>query len=256
MGNLSCYRIILTTGLLLIAGCATVPAGDPQSGYSIHGYVGQSAQTAAPGASVLLFDGATDQPLASVEANFMGNYKFTGLQPGHYKVKVEGKTREVILTAENKRLDINLSSEDGSMNYAEGATEELTKAVVGAASGTAAPPGPNDPELAKKMAGVWWGYSGSTETRIALCEDGRFQDFSESSYSGSSYDSGGNQTMAWGSASQGGGNGSWSIQGTEDSGTISVGYDNGKTRTIQYRSCGDQGCLLFDGTKLCWSKGC
>ena len=123
-------------------------------------------------------------------------------------------------------------------------------------TGQASPPGPNDPELAKKLAGVWWGYSGSTETKIALCENGRFEDFSESSYSGSPSDSGGNETMNWGTAGQQGGSGAWCIQGTADSGTISVRYDNGKTRTIQYRSCGDQGCRLFDGRKLCWSKGC
>lgn len=252
--SLLCAWVTLTA--FLLAGCATVPPGDSQSGYSIHGYVGKSAQTAAPGASVLLFAGATDQPVASVEANFMGNYKFTGLQPGHYKVKVEGKIREVILAAENKRLDINLSSDDGSMNYAEGAVEDVTKAVAGAASGQAAPLGPNDPELAKNIAGVWWGYSGSTETKISLCEGGRFTDYSESGYSGTSSDAGGNQTMAWGTANQGGGQGSWTVQGNKESGTISVRYDNGKTRTITYRGCGDKGCLLFDGTKLCWSKGC
>jgi hypothetical protein len=238
---------------IFFAGCASVPAGDPQSGYAIHGYVGQTTDTAAPGATVLLLDGPTDKALASTQANFMGNYKFTGLQPGHYKVKVNDKIREVVLAAENLRLDINLSAADGSMNYAEGAVEELTRAVAGAAG---APPGPNDPELASQIAGVWWGYHGSTETKIGLCEGGRFSDYSESSYSGRGFDSGGNETMAWGSASQGGGQGSWSIQGDADSGTISVRYDNGNTRTIEYRSCGEPGCLLFDGAKLCRSEGC
>lgn len=242
--------------LLLLAGCATVPAGSPETGYSIHGFVGKGPQTAAPGATVLLIDGPTGQPLASKEANFLGKYAFSGLQPGHYQIKVDDKVRDVVLAAEDKRLDINLASDDGSMNYAEGAAEELAKSIAGAASGQAAPPGPNDPELAKKMAGVWWGYSGSTETKIALCANGRFEDFSESSYSGSSTDAGGNETMNWGNANQAGGSGAWTIQGTAESGTISVNYDSGKTRTIQYRGAGEDGCRYFDGRKLCWSKGC
>lgn len=244
---------------LLVAGCATVPAGNPATGYAIHGFVGKTAQTAAPGATVLLLDGATGQPLASTEANFLGKYSFAGLQPGHYWINVQDRSREVVLTAENQRLDLNLSAEDGALDYTAAGAQELAQALSGAQpgpAGTAAAPGPNDPELAKKLAGVWWGYSGSTETKIALCEGGRFRDFSESGFSGSSTDGGGNQTMNWGSASQGGGEGAWSIQGTADSGTISVRYDSGRTRTIQYRSCGDNGCLLFDGRKLCRSEGC
>ncbi len=242
----------LVLAAALLAGCATVPEGSPETGYSIHGFVGQTTDSAAPGATVLLLDGDTDRPLASKEANLMGQYVFSGLKPGYYKVKVQDKTREVILGSENKRLDINLSSADGSMNYAEGAVEEMTAAVTGKAVAT----GPNDPQLAKEISGIWWGYSGSTETKIALCEGGRFQDFSESSYSGVSSDAGGNETMNWGSASQGGGQGAWTIQGNKDSGTIHVQYDDGTSRDIQYQSCGDPGCLLFDGRKLCYTEGC
>ncbi len=118
----------------------------------------------------------------------------------------------------------------------------------GAAGGA---PGPNDPQLQRQMAGLWWGYSGSTERSIGLCGDGTYFDSQESSYSGTSTNQYGDQTMAWGSASQGGGQGRWSISGSPQSGTIQVRYGNGKTATIQYRSMSDPGCLSFDGNTLC-----
>lgn len=113
------------------------------------------------------------------------------------------------------------------------------------ASGGAAPAGPNDPDLQRQIAGTWWGYSGSTERKIGLCPDGSYVDYTESSYSGTPYGS------RWGAASQGGGSGSWTINGSTQSGTIYVNYSNGKTATIQYRQINDPGCLSFDGNTLC-----
>jgi len=51
-------------------------------------------------------------------------------------------------------------------------------------------------KLANEISGIWWGYSGSTERKIGLCPNGRYQDYSESSYSGSSKDSLGIQAPA------------------------------------------------------------
>lgn len=117
--------------------------------------------------------------------------------------------------------------------------------------GGGAPAGPNDPNLQRQIAGTWWGYSGSTERRIGLCPDGSYKDYRESGYSGRSYNQYGSQTMAWGSASQGGGSGSWTINGSTESGTIYVNYSSGKSATIKYRQVKDRGCLSFDGNTLC-----
>ena len=68
-------------------------------------------------------------------------------------------------------------------------------------------------------------------------------------------DGGGNETMAWGSASQGGGTGTWVIQGNGQQGTIYVRYSNGSKMTLNYQQCGELGCLLFNGNKLCRSSG-
>lgn len=130
-----------------------------------------------------------------------------------------------------------------------------------------APTAKNEPEgsssagvensrLASEISGIWWGYSGSTERKIGLCPNGRYQDYSESSYSGSSKDSLGNPSTSWGSASQRGGSGTWAINGNYQEGIISVRYSNGNTATIRYRQFGEPGCLLFNGHKLCRSGRC
>jgi hypothetical protein len=111
-------------------------------------------------------------------------------------------------------------------------------------------------KLASEIAGVWWGYSGSTERKIGLCPNGRYQDYSESSYSGSSKDSLGNPSTSWGAAGQRGGSGTWTIKGSYQEGIISVHYSNGNVTTIQYKQFGDPGCLLFNGNKLCRSGRC
>lgn len=116
---------------------------------------------------------------------------------------------------------------------------------------TSTPAGPNDPNLQRQIAGLWWGFSGSTERKLGLCPDGSYADYTESGYSGKSHNQYGNQTMAWGTASQGGGSGRWTINGTTESGTINVVYSNGESATIQYHQINDPGCLSFDGNTLC-----
>jgi len=236
---------------LLLSSCASVPAGSPESGYAIHGYVGKDSQTAASGTTVLLVNGSGGQALSTDTTDFFGKFDFSGLQPGHYQLKVNDIVMDVVLQSENVRKDIDLSNPAGSMNYADKGTEELTAQLTAAATGKAVATGPNDPALAKEIAGTWWAYSGSTETKIGLCPDGSYADFSESGYSGTMSDAGGNQTGAWGTASNSGGEGVWTIQGTSQSGTISVNYNSGQSATIKFEQCGEEGCLLFDGRKLC-----
>lgn len=155
------------------------------------------------------------------------------------------------MTGEDVRRDIDLSKPDGAMDYAAEGREALMAQLTAAASGKAAPAGPNDAALASRMAGTWWGFSGSTKVRYGLCPGGTFSDFGESSYSGIMTDAGGSQTGAWGAASQSGGQGSWVIQGDEQSGTISVRYNDGGTRHISYQRDSGSGCYLFDGRRVC-----
>ncbi len=249
------FVLCLVITAIFFSSCATVPAGSSETGYTIHGFVGQDSQTAAPGTTVLLLNGGTGEALATDTADFFGKFDFQGLQPGHYQLKIGEIVQDVVLKAENVRRDIDLSNPAGAMNYADVGMKELEEQVAAAAAGKAAPAGPNDAKLAAEMAGTWWGYSGSTETKIGLCPDGSFADFSESGYSGTMSDGGGNQTGAWGSANQSGGQGSWAIQGTNQSGTITVRYNNGNTKSIEYRLANDEGCFKFDGRLLCRTSG-
>jgi len=243
--------VILVAVLSLLASCASVPPGNAVSGYTIHGFVAKDPQTPAPNATVLLLDGNTGQALATDDADFFGKFKFPGLQPGYYQLKVGEIVQDVVLTNENVRRDIDLSNPTGTMDYAAADRKKLAEQMAAAASGKAAPAGPNDTTLAQQMAGTWWGYSGSTETKYGLCPGGTFTDFSESSYSGTMSDGGGNQTGAWGNAGQDAGQGSWVIQGNSQSGTISVRYNDGSTRDIEYHVDGNSGCYSFNGRRLC-----
>ena len=127
----------------------------------------------------------------------------------------------------------------------------LEQPSAGGSSSTTVSAGSNEPNLQRQIAGLWWGYAGSTERSIGLCADGSYFDSQESSYSGRGFDSGGNETLAWGQASQGGGQGRWTISGSAHTGTIHVAYGNGSTANIVYQQINDPGCLSFDGNTLC-----
>jgi len=67
----------------------------------------------------------------------------------------------------------------------------------------------------------------------------------------------GDQTLAWGTASQGGSSGNWTVSGDAQRGTIHLVYKNGRSSTLRYRQFGDPGCLEVDGSKLCrTSRSC
>lgn len=105
--------------------------------------------------------------------------------------------------------------------------------------------------LVQQMSGRYWGYSGSTETKAALCPDGVYYDSTESSYSGQGYNSLGDQTMAWGTASQNRGQGRWTAEGTVQQGTITITYHSGDVSRVQYRAIDNAGCYKFNNTTLC-----
>lgn len=107
----------------------------------------------------------------------------------------------------------------------------------------------NNPELMKYFQGAYYHFSsssvgtGGTEKEISLCPNGRYFSSSESGYSGGAGTSG-----AWGTASQGGGGGTWKITGDKTSGTIAMTNNSGQTTTYKYSVCGD-GCIYFGDTK-------
>ncbi len=235
--------------LVFVAGCNMAPKpGSPESGYTVWGYVGKTPSEPAAGMQVLLFNGKQENPVASASTNFLGKYTFSQLPPGYYKVKVADKIMEVVVTNKNQRIDIDLSSETGAMNYA---ADALKNAV-----GTGKPGG--DSVLAQRFAGKWYSFSGGgSESQMAFCPDGNYYESYEASYSGSSSDQYGNETMNWGQASASSGDGTWSIEGTVQKGTITVKYRNGSTTTISYQQSNDDPqCYYFDGRLHCYNGAC
>lgn len=232
------------TAICCVLFLAPVPAHAKSRGGKIEGFVGQSSTAPAAGETVKLLDGETGKLLDMDDTNFFGKYKFDGLEPGFYIVQVGDIKREVMLKGKKKRLDIDLSAKTGAMDYSKAGRSA-------GGGGMPAPAGPNDQGLAQQMAARYYGYQGSTETRAALCPNGSYYDTSESSYSGRGLDSLGNETMAWGAASQGQANGTWTIQGSVQQGVITVNYRGGNVTRINYQAVDNQGCYSFNGTTMC-----
>lgn len=252
---------------LLILTTATAFAQDKKAKlYKVTGFVGKSTSEAAPGVAVVLLDADTEEIVGTDQTNFFGKYTIKSVPPGVYVLRVEKIRRTLGVKDKNVRLDIDLSTEAGIMDYAKTGIEAINKenaekanAGGGAPGGAAAagapgqPPGPTDPQMMNELAGEYYHYSGSTEKKIMFCPEGAFFDSSESSYSGRGSDSLGNQTMAWGNASQNQGSGQWSIQGNAQSGTITLAYKSGKRVEMRYVAGPEKGCFKFNGTLFCYS---
>ena len=253
METMSRRLAVALLGIVLL-GITNYGEGFCKDGYTIKGFVGNSPTEAAPNTDIQLLDGKSGTILNSATTNFFGKYSFSGLKSGEYILKVGKMQKKVTVGGENVRMDIDLSARGGTMDYAKPFVKKLQKPAIPASTKSKihqAAPTATNPSLAAQIAGVWWGYANSTERKIGLCPDGSYMDYTESGYSGRSFDSGGNETMAWGTASQRGGSGKWSIQGNDQQGTIYVTYNNGNQTTLSYRQCGEPGCLIINGNKLC-----
>lgn len=217
-------------------------------GFSISGFVGTSSTSAASGVNVVLYSKDTEKNVDSVQTSFFGKYTFKNVVPGTYLIKVGKISKEVVVVKRNMRVDIDLSAEGGVMDYGKSAP-----APTGASPQAAQPAGPNDTSLMQAMAAEYYSFSGSTERKVMLCGDGRYFNASESSYSGKSSDSLGNQNLAWGTANQRSGAGRWVVQGNQQQGTITLSANDGSRSEVRYQSTGERGCFRFNGTTFCVS---
>jgi hypothetical protein len=232
-----------------------------EKGYKVHGYIYSATSptsTAAQGVNVVLINKQTGAKVDSATTGWTGGYKFKDVPPGKYVLKVNKFSRDVEVAKKNVRTDFDLSRPDGSYSagrtFMEGLNKSVAAAAAGKSSGGGPAPdvGPSDPNLVRSMAGEYYSYSGSTERSVTLCANGSFYSSSESSYSGSSSDSLGNQSGAWGTANQKQSSGNWSVQGSPQSGTITLGYRGGKTEKVPYQTTGERGCFRFNGNPFCY----
>ena len=238
--------------LVLAAAVAFAQETAKATTFKVSGFVGLSTSAAAPNVVVTLIDEDSGEVVGSDATNFLGKYTIKGVKPGVYVLQVEKVQRRLAVKDKSVRLDIDLSAEGGMMDYMKTGVNEMNAKNKGG-GGPGGSPGPNDPQMAQAIAGEYYSYAGSTEKKIMFCPEGTFFDSSESSYSGTGADSLGNQTMAWGNASQNQGSGQWAIQGNAQSGTITLVYKSGKKVQVKYQAGPEKGCYSFDGTTFCYS---
>ena len=232
--------------------CSPMLLQAKSKGLKIEGFVGQSSTVPAASETVKLLDG-TGKIVDMDQTNFFGKYKFDKLVPGYYIIQVRKIKKEVLLKDKKIRMDIDLSAATGSMNYfTAGQGSATSPQSSGKPAGGFGSSG-GDQGLMRQMSATYYGYSGSTETKAALCLNGAYYDTSESSYSGNSSDSLGNQTMAWGAANQGQGKGSWTAQGTVQQGVLNIRYANGDDTKVEYRAIDNAGCYTFNAVTMCRS---
>ena len=86
-----------------------------------------------------------------------------------------------------------------------------------------------------------------------LCPNGVYVRASESGFSGTMRDGLGNQTGAWGAAGQNQGRGSWSVQGNQQQGVITLVEKDGSRSQVRYQATGEKGCYTFNGTTFCYA---
>jgi len=262
----------------LLSSCASQMAMVSGGTISVTGAVAKNWAQGTPAVNqeVKLVDSKTGKVVETTRTNWAGSYGFGGVEPGNYTVHAGRYKQNVKVSSGNNKVNFDLSEPDGVYRWEkqlyQGVMQTLTQYTQGgggtsgssAQKGEDAPAssvqggakaapaaGPTDSGLMQKFTGNYWGYSGSTEMKMAFCPNGTFREFSESSYSGRGFDSGGSQTMAWGSASQGGYQGTWAITGNISGGTLTIRYSNGKQRQVPYRAIDNQGCYQFGNDKLC-----
>lgn len=260
--------LISLVAIVFTNACVSLPFApdDPAKGYKIEGFIGKSAQEAAPGELITLVDANTGRALNQVNSNFFGKYSFSQLSPGMYQVRVGQITRDVLLRNKSIRLDIDLSTPAGKMDYMKDAMTELSKTLAAesqqSSTGSAGsegttgpvirdasgwpppyqrPPGrstweDSSPEkLLYKFAGRWDSATSNTLHNIYLKPDGSFEDSYEAGYSGQFVDQGGFQTGHWGATGNEQAGGRWTIQGTLRQGIITLIGRNGKRTEYRYQ---------------------
>jgi hypothetical protein len=89
--------------------------------------------------------------------------------------------------------------------------------------------------VARALAGSWSSVSANSQSQFTLGTDGRFSEYSESTYSGSSSDQYGNDTGSWGAGGSQQAAGTWSARGTKEKGSILFVYNDGKRSSYEYR---------------------
>lgn len=90
-------------------------------------------------------------------------------------------------------------------------------------------------DIMNQLAGSWTTTTTNTQTWITFRPDGTFSDQYESSYSGNFDNQYGGNEGNWGAYNQQNASGTWTVNGTREQGIITVIYNNGQQRNVEYR---------------------
>ncbi len=88
-------------------------------------------------------------------------------------------------------------------------------------------------DLMNYFSGKWSTFTTNTSTDIYLYPNGVYSEYYESSYSGTFQD-GGVSSGSWGAGGQSNDSGRWSVQGTRDSGTLTIITPDGERQVVEY----------------------
>jgi hypothetical protein len=207
---------------------AGLPQGDPASGYDVTGFISAAPGSAAPGQIVTLVDITSGKTVGSVQTNYMGKYTFYPVKPGSYQVNVKSIKLPVAVTTNHVRLDMDLSSPDGRMDYLAAAlkqhgTAQPSGAIQGKSAddetsglglSAAAPTGDADGQLQQLLlSSAWCSFSYSKSAGVT--KHSRAQFFPNGTYTlklgSEGYYSGPGGTYS--SQDKRGGGGRWQVRG-------------------------------------------
>jgi len=168
-----------------------------------------------------------------------------------YDLVFKASDRTLVSWTENKQA---FAQKQEQLKAFADQLDKVDTAGAGSSGGGPSANFQNDPDLMNYYVGSYYSFSavgggqtGGTERKLSLCPGGKYYSNSESGYSGQA-----GQPGAWGTASQGGGGGTWKITGSKTAGTIAMTSASGKTTTYKYESCGN-GCYYFGNIKYAYA---
>jgi hypothetical protein len=203
------------------------------------------------GTSILVFESANRLNLDGQPA------KYT-LVPGALRVQDESGTQDYPYTLQGNVLTIAFSegyelqftkvsdkaeytgeeysdeTDMGTEPEGYGEPQGVGGTPAGGQTDAQAPAG-GDQDLMSHFAGTWWNATTNTETNVTLTADGRYFETAASSYSGGSSDQYGNPDMSWGAAGDQTAHGTWTVSGTREQGLLTIFFQNGNQREINYQ---------------------
>jgi hypothetical protein len=241
--------ILLTVGAFFLFGCGSTKTLALNS-------VKLTSQL-RPGMTYAEVEKILGKPKSSQMADdkWIARYTLQEMWRGYIPYDMVFKAKDQTLISWNENTKAFEEKQTQLKQFADNLDKQATTtSSSGTLGGNTAPSFENNAELMKYFAGSYYSFSavgggqtGGTERKISLCPEGKYFSSSETGYSGNAGKEG-----AWGSASQGGGRGTWRITGSKTTGTIVTTDGNGKSTTYKYEICGD-GCIYFGNTKFAYA---